>query len=435
MENFKELGLSDPILKVIEEMKFEQPGLIQKKAIPLVLAGEDVIAQSATGSGKTLAFGAGVIQNISQGKGIQAMVLVPTRELAEQVCKDLKAFSKYKPLNMATIYGGVSINPQMKALHYADVVVGTPGRVLDHMQRRTLDLSKIKIFVLDEADRMFDMGFIDDVRKIITRCPNERQTLLFSATISTSIIDLARKYMRNPQRIEAESQVDPSKLAQIYYNVEDKMKISILAHLLKNTKMGLAMVFCNSRMSTEFVTRTLRGAEINALSLHGGHSQEKRNQVMEMFHSQKFDVIICTDVAARGLDVKGVTHVYNYDIPKESKQYIHRIGRTARAGSDGMAVNLLSEKDHDNFSRVLRDNHVRIKKEETPEVERVQIKYEPRERNDNRGFNRNRGFGGNRGGGRGGFSGNRGNGGFGGNRRFGERPRGFGNRSRFNKSR
>jgi len=380
MKEFEKLGISLPILKTIEEENFEKPTEIQEKAIPLVLQGRDIIAGSATGSGKTLVFGSGIIQNSEKGKGVQALVLTPTRELAEQVARAMIKFSKYHPLNILSVYGGVSINPQIDRLRNADVVVATPGRMLDHLQRRTINLQHVKILVLDEADRMFDMGFIDDIRKIISQCPRNRQTLLFSATITTEVVGLSRQYMDNPVKVSVESYVDPKKLKQIYYDVDDKLKFSLLVNLLKKEKAKLVMVFCNTIRNTDFVARNLKANGINAIAIHGNFSQNRRNEAIEKFHSQEVNVLVCTDVAARGLDIKEVSHVYNYDIPKESKQYIHRIGRTARAGKEGIAVNILTHRDHDNFSRVLRDNDVEITKEPTPHIEKAVIKIKDRPR-------------------------------------------------------
>ena len=371
---FRRLGIIESILRVIKNEKFEAPTEIQEKCIPAVLEGKDIIAGSATGSGKTLAFGCGIIQNSEKGKGIQSIVLTPTRELAEQIKGELRKFSKEKGLNITPVYGGVSINPQMDELKKADVVVGTPGRVLDHLQRQTIDLSKVKILVLDEADRMLDMGFIEDVEKIISQCAKQRQTLLFSATIPPRLEDLAQKYMHKPVKISAETYVDAKKLKQVYYDVEENLKFSLLVHLLKQEHPGLVMVFSNTQANTDFLAKNLRYNGIEAIGIHGGLSQAKRNWTMQEFHSNKAQVLVCTDVAARGLDIKGVSHVYNYDIPKESKQYIHRIGRTARAGKEGKAINILSKRDHENFSRVLDDYNVDIEKQERPYLERAKIK-------------------------------------------------------------
>lgn len=368
---FKELGIIEPVLKSIEEQHFEEPSEIQLKAIPRVMQGHDVIAKSATGSGKTLVFAAGVIKNTVRGKGLQALILTPTRELANQVAGELAKFAKHSPLKIITVYGGVSINPQIEKLAYADVVVGTPGRILDHMQRKTIDLKHVKTLVLDEADRMLDMGFIEDVDRILSQCPRQRQTMLFSATMPSEISTLSRKYMKEPVKVEAESFVDPAKLKQLYYDVDDKLKFSLLAQLLNTEKEGLVMVFTNTRMNTDFIELNLKNLGFNAVGIHGGCSQEKRNNIMKDFNSGKAAILVCTDVAARGLDIKGVSHVYNYDIPKDSKEYIHRIGRTARAGKEGKVVNLISSRDHDSFSRVVRE--IRIPKEETPYVQRVQI--------------------------------------------------------------
>jgi len=375
MKSFKELGIEEPLLKVIEQMGFKEPTEIQEKAIPLVVQGKDIIAGSATGSGKTLAFGVGIVQSSQKNRGVQALVLTPTRELAEQVGGEMKKFSKNHALGIAIIYGGVSISPQIEKLKKAEVVVGTPGRILDHLQRGTIDLGGIKTLVLDEADRMLDMGFIDDIRKIISRCNRHRQTMLFSATIMPEIKRLADSYMKNPIKVSAVSYVDPRKLTQVYYNISEKLKFSLLVHLLKNEHSRLIMIFCNSRNSVDFVANNLRANGIAAQAIHAGFPQQKRTSIMEMFHSQKVNVLVCTDVAARGLDIKGVSHIYNYDIPKDSKQYIHRIGRTARAGKEGKAINLLSTRDYDNFDRVLRDNDVNVKKMELPLIKSVHIKW------------------------------------------------------------
>ncbi|MBN1385767.1 DEAD/DEAH box helicase [Candidatus Woesearchaeota archaeon] len=385
-------------MKAIKDQQFVSPSDIQQKSIPLILSGKDVIAGSATGSGKTLAFGAGIIQNSERGRGIQALILTPTRELAEQIHKELIKFSKYKPLQVAVVYGGVAIDPQMSKLRTADVVVGTPGRILDHMSRGTVNFSKVRILVLDEADRMLDMGFIDDVERIIKVCPKERQTLLFSATIPPDLASLSKRYMHDAVKVSVDSYVDPKKLKQVYYDVEDNMKFSLLVHLLRNEQAGLAMIFCNTQRNTDFVARNLKLSGISALAIHGGFTQAKRTRTMDDFHNKSFKVLVCTDVAARGLDIKGVTHVYNYDIPKESKQYIHRIGRTARAGKDGIAINILSPRDHDNMSRVFKDYDLQIEKMERPFIDKIRVKIDqPRT-----GFREGRsGFRGNQGRGRG----------------------------------
>ncbi|MFH1823272.1 MAG: DEAD/DEAH box helicase [archaeon] len=373
-KTFKELGISEEILKVIKEEGFEKPSEIQNKTIPLVLDGKDVIGGSATGSGKTLAFAAGIIEKTQHKNGIQALILTPTRELAEQVSLAIKHFSKYKHLNIISIYGGVSIIPQIRNLKSADIVVGTPGRILDHLDRKTIVLGSLKTLVLDEADRMLDMGFINDVLTIIKACPKNRQTLLFSATIYDEVVYIASKYMNSPIEVAAKNRVDPRKLNQIYYDVSDDMKFSLLIHLLKKEKSDLIMIFCNTRRNTDFIARNLNNTGIPSVSVHGGYPQAKRNRMMQEFHIKKIKVLVCTDVAARGLDIEGISHVYNYEIPKEAKDYIHRIGRTARAGKDGKAINLLSRRDYDNFKKIDDDSSLNLVRMELPTIEKIFIK-------------------------------------------------------------
>ncbi len=377
MESFRKLGVIEPILKSIKEENFKKPTEIQEKSIPLILSGKDVIAGSATGSGKTLAFGTGIIQNLKGGNGIQSLILTPTRELAEQVTNALITFSKYERLRITAVYGGVAIGPQINKLRTADVVVATPGRLLDHIERKTIRLTGVKILVLDEADRMLDMGFIDDVTKIMRRCPRERQTLLFSATISREIANLAGRYMKDPVKVEAEQYVDPAKLTQVYYDVPENVKFSLLVHLLKHENTGLAMVFCNTRKNTDFVANNLEAAGVDAHAIHGGFSQAKRNSALKYFNSQDACVLVCTDVAARGLDIPGVSHIYNYDLPNDSNEYIHRIGRTARAGKEGKVINVLSSSSYDNFRRLSQDYNkdINIVKETLPKVELVKITW------------------------------------------------------------
>lgn len=393
MEEFKKLGLSDKLLKAIEDEKFKEPSEIQRKAIPLVLEGKDILGGSATGSGKTLAFGAGIIERVKKGMGVQALVLTPTRELAEQVSGSIKKFSRYFDFGVTEVYGGVGIEPQIDRLRRVEVVVGTPGRILDHMDRGTINLENVHILVLDEADRMLDMGFIDDVENIIKACKNRKQTLLFSATLSPDIERIASKYMNNPVSVEVESHVDPSKLKQVYYDAPQDMKFSLLVHLLKQERTGLVMIFCNTRTNSDFVAENLRRYKIHAESIHGGLTQNKRNLIMQKFHAGEVYVLICTDVAARGLDIKGVSHVYNYDIPKTSEEYIHRIGRTARAGKEGIAISIVSPRDYENFRRVLDDSAIKIEQLEIPEVERIRPFFNQQRRREGFGGGYGRGGG------------------------------------------
>ncbi|MBW2998193.1 DEAD/DEAH box helicase [Candidatus Woesearchaeota archaeon] len=374
MNKFKKLGLSKNLLDAIEKLGFEEPTQIQEESIPHIIEGRDVLGESATGSGKTFAFGCGIVEKVVPKEGLQALVLTPTRELAEQVKNALQVFTSDKKLKMITVYGGVSINPQIDALPTSEVVVATPGRLLDHMERGTIDLSKVQIVVLDEADRMFDMGFIEDVEKIFSQCPKKRQTLLFSATISSRVRDLANHNLYKPVEVRAVKHVDPSLLKQIYYDVEKNLKLPLLVNLLKKEASDLVMVFCNTRNNVDFVEKNLRSNGIKATAIHGGLSQNKRTNTINSFNDGKTHVLVCTDVAARGLHIDNVSHVYNYEIPNASEDYVHRIGRTARAGEEGMVINLLCHFDHDNFSRVLNDyRELDIPRIDVPELERIQI--------------------------------------------------------------
>ncbi|MFC1855516.1 DEAD/DEAH box helicase, partial [Thermodesulfobacteriota bacterium] len=320
------------------------------------------------------AFGASIIQHAKKGFGIQGLILTPTRELAEQVALSLRTFSKHQQLMVSTVYGGVSINNQIKELKRSDIVVATPGRLLDHIQRKTIVLNRVKTLVLDEADTMFDMGFIRDVEKIIKACPTDRQTLLFSATITSEIDGLAKRHTKAPARLFTKSTVDPTKLKQVRYDVSTSLKFPLLVHLLKSESSELAMVFCNTRRNADKIAKNLKVEGIVAGAIHGGFSQDKRTRTIRSFHSKRLNVLICTDVAARGLDIKGVSHVYNYDIPTDSKQYVHRIGRTARAGSEGKAINILSKRDNAQFAKVLRDNSIKVAREKAPFIERKQVR-------------------------------------------------------------
>lgn len=373
MEQFETLlGKENPILGSIRIRGFTEPSEIQWKAIPYVLEGRDVIAGASTGSGKTLAFAVGLVKNVKKDFGIQGLVLTPTRELAEQIVRELTHFASEKKLHVLAVYGGVSITNQMKQLRSAEIVVATPGRMLDHLSRRSINLNRVNTLVLDEADRMLDMGFIEDVEKIISNCPRNRQTLLFSATISPEVFHIAKKYLRDPVEISAEPHVDPTKLTQIYYDVDDSLKFSLLCHLLKNESAQKVIVFCNTRNNVDFVSYNLQGNGIEVMAIHGGFSQDKRNKIIERFHSKPSGILIATDVAARGLDIKDISHIYNYDSPPNKKEYIHRIGRTARAGSEGKVINIIASRDHENFQQIM-DGELPIEHAETPYVEKVRI--------------------------------------------------------------
>ncbi|MCR4327658.1 MAG: DEAD/DEAH box helicase [Nanoarchaeota archaeon] len=373
MEKFRKLGLSENVIDILRSMGFENPSEIQEKAIPFALEGRNILGTSMTGSGKTLAFSSAIIERIVPEKIIKALVLVPTRELAEQVSEAIKKFSKGN-LKVIAVYGGVNIQNQMRQMRGTDVLVGTPGRILDHLNRQVLRLNKVEILVLDEFDRMLDMGFAHDVGKIIDSCPKERQTMLFSATNSPDIDHLVKRYMPNSVNVSVESYVDHSKLEQVYYDVPDSLKFPLLVNLLKEESSHLVMIFCSTRRNADFVVANLNNIGINAKAIHGGLDQKKRINVLNEFHENKgLNILVCTDIAARGLDIKGVTHIYNYDLPAVSKDYIHRIGRTARAGKEGKAVNILSQRDYDNFSNITKREEVDIKEVKLPFLERIEL--------------------------------------------------------------
>ena len=387
MEKFAKLGLSEEVLSVLKLGGFQEPTEIQVKAIPLALAGKDIIGSSATGSGKTLAFASSIIENLRPNRNVQALILTPTRELAEQVAESIRNFSKNKNLKVLAIYGGVDIQRQIRMIGSTDILVGTPGRILDHLQRRTLRLSEVKFLVLDEVDRMLDMGFYHDVEAIVKQCPTKRQTMLFSATISADLDYLAKKYTLNAEEVSAKSFIEDSQLKQIFYDVSSSQKFSLLVHLLKKEDSELVMVFCSTRRNADVIADNLNQAGIKAKAIHGGLAQNKRLNVLREFHERNFNVLVCTDVAARGLDIKNVTHVYNYDLPKESKDYIHRIGRTARAGENGKVINILSDRDYENFRNVQKNGSLVIVQEELPIIEQIKIKEN--HSNQERRFGRN----------------------------------------------
>lgn len=378
---FEKLGIDKRILSALKDMRFEKTTEIQERVIPLAMQGKDVVAQSMTGSGKTAAFGVPMLHFIEKGRGVQALVIVPTRELCEQVANEIRKFGKYMNISVAKVYGGVGIEPQIHSLRYSEIVVGTPGRILDHMNRRTVNFSSLKILVLDEADRMLDMGFIDDIRRIIHALPRKRQTMLFSATIPDEVVRIARNYMHNPVKISAEPRVPAHKLRQFYYDAPEDEKISLLVHLIKKETPSLAIVFCNTKRETDFVARVLADSGIEAKALHGDMTQQQRTHVMAGFHRGRPHVLVATDVAARGLDIKNVSHIFNYDVPQDADSYTHRIGRTARIGKEGKAVILLSRRDHEAFRRIMRQENIqKIVERNYPKIFVRRARHERRRR-------------------------------------------------------
>lgn len=335
-------------MKSISEIGFEEPTPIQVSAIPLIMAGRDIVGQAQTGTGKTAAFGIPIIEKCQKGKSPFAIILEPTRELAVQVAQEILKIGRFKKINVLPVYGGTSIERQIKTLQRGvNVVVGTPGRVIDHLNRRTISLSGVKIVVLDEADEMLDMGFIEDMETIIKATPPERQTLLFSATIPQPIMNIAKRYMRDPEkiRVNANDIVIP-KIKQIFYEVREADKLNALSRLLDVEDPQLAIVFCHTKRDVDEVSTKLEQMGYNAGALHGDFTQARRDEVMKKFKTGMLDILVATDVAARGLDIKDVTHVINYSIPQNPDSYVHRIGRTGRAGKSGIAITFVTPREY-----------------------------------------------------------------------------------------
>ncbi len=376
---FSEMGMKKEVTDALRDLKFEEPTKIQASTIPVIMQGKDVLGQAETGSGKTAAFGLPIVNALEHGHGLQALIVAPTRELAEQIAKEMVKFSKYMHLKIAAVYGGVGIEPQIAALRDADIVAGTPGRILDHMERKTINLSHIRFLVLDEADRMLDMGFIEDMERIIKATPASRQTMLFGATVSWTLMEIGNRYMKNPETVSLGKKVSEGFLRQEYYEVEQGRKFSLLVHLIKREGSRLAMVFCNSRFMADAVANNLARLGLEAHAIHGGHSQDKRNRTMEGFHTGKVRILVATDVAARGLDIKNVTHIFNYDVPEKAEDYIHRIGRTARAGKEGRALSLLTRDDHTNFRRIIQQFRVNVERGNPGRYDNIPF-YRERER-------------------------------------------------------
>jgi ATP-dependent RNA helicase DeaD len=345
---FADLGLHDALLKSVTAVGYEEPTPIQLSTIPLLLAGNDVIAQAQTGSGKTAAFGLPIIEAINpKQRNVQALILAPTRELAIQVSEALHKYGRHKEVETLPIYGGQPYERQFRGLQRGpQIVVGTPGRVMDHMRRQTLDLSHIKFFVLDEADEMLDMGFIEDIEWILEQVPEDRQTALFSATMPPRIVTLASRHMNQPERISvASKQMTVPEVTQAYYEVPRNRKIDALTRILDAEAPSLAMIFCRTKMMVDELGEALMARGYSAETLHGDLSQTQRDRVMRRFRTGQADILIATDVAARGLDIPDVSHVINYDIPESPETYVHRIGRTGRAGKTGVAITLVTARE------------------------------------------------------------------------------------------
>lgn len=346
---FSELGLNDALLKAIKRSGFEEATPIQEQTIPLALQGKDVIGQAQTGTGKTAAFGLPILQMIDKKeKAIQAVIIEPTRELAIQTQEELFRLGRDEHAHVQVVYGGADIGRQIRSLkhHVPSILVGTPGRLLDHLKRKTINLDQVKAVVLDEADEMLDMGFIQDIESILKYAKYRQQTLLFSATMPKPILRIGEKFMDHPEivRIKAK-ELTADLIEQYFVRAKESEKFDIMCRLIDVQGPDLALVFGRTKRRVDELTRGLQARGYNAAGIHGDLSQARRMSVLKRFREGKLDILVATDVAARGLDISGVTHVYNYDIPQDPDSYVHRIGRTGRAGQNGISVTFVTPNE------------------------------------------------------------------------------------------
>ncbi|MFQ5997899.1 MAG: DEAD/DEAH box helicase, partial [Candidatus Bathyarchaeia archaeon] len=355
MNNFAELELTPQLLKGVDAAGFAKPFPIQERAITPLLAGLDVIGQAKTGTGKTAAYGLPLLQTLNtRAYQVQALVLSPTRELAVQIAQEIRKLGMFVGANILTVYGGQSIKVQFEGLRKgAHVIVGTPGRVIDHIKRGTLRLDRVKFAVLDEADTMLEMGFIDDIEFILNCAPDHRQLSLFSATMPQRIIELSKRYMQSPQRILVDSD-EPSvdELEQYYAVVDQDLKLRIIVDILARERGSSVMIFCNTKRGARRLAAELDRRHLNAVPLHGDLSQRQRDRSMHIFRSGRADILVATDVASRGIDIRRVGCVISYHVPENPLLYFHRIGRTARAGDSGKAYTLVSREEFGDFARI-----------------------------------------------------------------------------------
>ena len=373
LPRFDEFGLAPPVLQALADQGYVHPTPIQAQAIPVVLQGRDVMGAAQTGTGKTASFSLPIIQlllahaNASASPArhpVRALVLTPTRELADQVADNVKAYSRHTPLRATVVFGGVDMAPQTAALRSGvEIVIATPGRLLDHVQQKTLNLSQTQIFVMDEADRMLDMGFLPDLQRIINLLPKKRQNLMFSATFSPEIKKLAASFLNDPLLIEvARSNATAERVTQVVYKVDEEAKRDAVVHLLRGRDLKQVLVFSNTKIGASRLARELERQGIKAAPIHGDKTQNERMAALEAFKNGSIDVLVATDVAARGLDIAELPCVINYDLPYNAEDYVHRIGRTGRAGASGDAISLYSDKD----LRFLNDIEKLIRQKLTP---------------------------------------------------------------------
>ncbi|HSW35679.1 MAG TPA: DEAD/DEAH box helicase [Candidatus Limnocylindrales bacterium] len=353
--SFEQMGLSRPLMKAIFKMGFESPTAIQEEVVPPAMLGQDIIGQAQTGTGKTAAFGIPLVEKIGvEATDIKGLVLTPTRELAIQVAEELNTIGQYKGIKALPVYGGQDINRQIRSLkNKPQIIVGTPGRLMDHMRRKTIRLQQVSLVVLDEADEMLDMGFIEDIELILKEVPLERQTMLFSATISHSVQSLARRFMQNPTLIQIKpKEVTVTNIKLQYVEVQERDKFDVLCRVLDVQSPERAIIFGRTKKRVDEINEALDKRGYSAEAIHGDLTQSKRDSVMRNFKQGSTELLVATDVAARGLDIGGVTHVYNFDIPQDTDSYVHRIGRTGRIGKTGTAVTLATPRERYQLSLI-----------------------------------------------------------------------------------
>ena len=373
---FKELNISSEIQRAVEDMGFEEATPIQSLAIPHILEGKDVTGQAQTGTGKTAAFGIPILEMVDPSeRDLQAVILCPTRELAIQVAEEMKKLSKYmRRIGILPIYGGQPIERQIKALKKGvQIIIGTPGRVMDHMRRGTIDMGSVKMLILDEADEMLDMGFREDIEYVLDYIPTERQILLFSATMSPDILYITRRYQESPEFLKVvPKELTVPEIKQIYFEVKEKMKLDVLSRLLDINDFKLSLVFCNTKRRVDKLVNHLQIRGYAADGLHGDMSQRQRDNVMSKFRSGNIEILVATDVAARGIDVDNVEAVFNYDVPNDDEYYVHRIGRTGRAGKKGIAYTFVSGKEVYQLRDIMRYTKTKIEQHKIPSASDVQ---------------------------------------------------------------
>lgn len=369
MPTFYEMGLSQPVVRATVDMGFEETTPIQAETIPVAMAGRDLIGQAQTGTGKTAAFGIPLVEKVDQEKeNVQGLVIAPTRELAIQVAEELNKIGRFRHVRALPIYGGQDINHQIRALkNKPQIIVGTPGRLMDHMRRRTIRLQAIAMVIIDEADEMLNMGFIEDIETILKEVPERRQTLLFSATMPKAIQNLAQQFLQNPKFISIRNkEVTVPDTEQHYLEVPEREKFDVLCRLLDIQSPELAIIFGRTKRRVDELCEALNTRGYSTEGIHGDLSQAKRDSVLRHFREGTTGILVATDVAARGLDIAGVTHVYNFDIPQDPEGYVHRVGRTGRAGKPGLAVTLVSPRELGQLSLIERTIKRKIKRKPVP---------------------------------------------------------------------